>query len=610
MLKWGKAFWGAAFLGACLFIPYIQQGWSAASAPSAVQGGGWGCSNKNVATSQDETPSTQECESGDSSCLPQSEASDIGICDQPPISCTPGEADSCHEFLLACSERPFAQDLLESELDLICVGQVIGRCAVVKQELDDPTCSAPAADPTRQMCTSGNPQGECQVGDDVACQDLLGSNEPGIICNFGCCGFDEDFDGRIFEFDNCPIVYNPQQADCDADGVGDRCDNCARDFNPSQLDGDRDKLGDVCDPDPDGDGIAASSDNCPEGFNPDQNDSDVDGVGDICDNCPSVYNPSQSDDDLDGVGEACDNCPGIFNPNQEDADHDGQGDACENDFDGDGIPAENDNCPLVANVDQSDRDRDGVGDVCDNCPDNANSDQKDSDRDSQGDVCDSDLDGDGVENAQDLCPERADPSQADFDRDGVGDVCDNCPDMSNDDQASASGYCGDLCSRNCTDLTPELKASDPFYSRMITDCYCPSFDQDGDLVPNGLDNCPQESNPMQEDMDRDGVGDLCDNCPDTPNPGQEDTDGDGLGDACDGSEPLACPLRAPNCPAADGGESICDAAARQAGLTPEQLNCVNDCCVISCRSDAECVVSGAPPLTCQSTPDFGSVCDL
>src|SRR5581483_568145 len=80
-----------------------------------------------------------------------------------------------------------------------------------------------------------------------------------------------------------------------------------------------------------------------------------------------------------------------------------------------------------------------------------------------------------------------------------------------------------------------------------------AHDQDGDGVPDVLDNCPAVPNADQADLDHDGVGDLCDpdrdgdgvperslvagaitdNCPNTPNPGQADTDGNGVGDACD-----------------------------------------------------------------------------
>ena len=71
------------------------------------------------------------------------------------------------------------------------------------------------------------------------------------------------------------------------------------------------------------------------------------------------------------------------------------------------------------------------------------------------------------------------------------------------------------------------------------------IDTDGDGVIDGVDNCPNDANPGQEDADGDGIGDACDdsdgdgvldtldNCPATPNADQADTDGDGIGDACD-----------------------------------------------------------------------------
>ena len=61
--------------------------------------------------------------------------------------------------------------------------------------------------------------------------------------------------------------------------------------------------------DTDGDGVSNDEDNCPFIYNPDQADGDEDGVGDACDNCPAVSNPGQEDDanldDPDGVGNAC-----------------------------------------------------------------------------------------------------------------------------------------------------------------------------------------------------------------------------------------------------------------------------------------------------------------
>ncbi len=61
-----------------------------------------------------------------------------------------------------------------------------------------------------------------------------------------------------------------------------------------------------------------------------------------------------------------------------------------------------------------------------------------------------------------------------------------------------------------------------------------SDDSDGDMVPDGEDNCPFTFNRNQEDADEDGVGDFCDNCPETYNPQQLDEDLDGIGDVCDG----------------------------------------------------------------------------
>jgi hypothetical protein len=93
---------------------------------------------------------------------------------------------------------------------------------------------------------------------------------------------DDDGDGVIDVNDNCPGAYNPHQTDIDQDGLPDGCDDdidndgllnkvdvCPVNVTASQLDGDGDGYGDGCD-------------NCPAFFNPDQKDCDHDGVGAAC----------------------------------------------------------------------------------------------------------------------------------------------------------------------------------------------------------------------------------------------------------------------------------------------------------------------------------------
>jgi putative metal-binding protein/FG-GAP repeat protein/VCBS repeat protein/thrombospondin type 3 repeat protein len=206
-----------------------------------------------------------------------------------------------------------------------------------------------------------------------ACHDTDGDGYglPGFVCPGGIA-------------DNCPIVYNPNQADTDHDGLGDACDNCPLSYNPNQA------------------------------------NSDADPLGDACDNCPVLYNPAQVDTDHDGLGDTCDNCPLTYNPSQANLDGDPFGDAC-------------DSCPSVGSIDNFDRDSDGRGDACDNCPGIYNPDQTDTDSDHLGNACDN-------------CPVLYNPGQADFDLDGVGDGCDNCPTIYNPDQADSNlNGLGDAC---------------------------------------------------------------------------------------------------------------------------------------------------------------------
>ncbi len=107
--------------------------------------------------------------------------------------------------------------------------------------------------------------------------------------------------------------------------VGNDTDNCPLQYNPSQADVDRDGLGDACDTftDVDRDEVRDDADNCPNTYNPGQGDADGDGVGDACD--PQ----NDLDRDNDSVPDTTDNCPNAYNPSQADADGDGVGDACD-----------------------------------------------------------------------------------------------------------------------------------------------------------------------------------------------------------------------------------------------------------------------------------------
>jgi len=84
-------------------------------------------------------------------------------------------------------------------------------------------------------------------------------------------------------------------------------------------------------------------------------------------------------------------------------------------------------------------------------------------------------------------------------------------------------------------------------SDTITVGFDPSEDIDEDEVVDCADNCPQDSNGLQEDGDKDGKGDICDECPlDKYN----DIDGDGVCgdiDNCPSTynpnqDPMACDL--------------------------------------------------------------------
>ena len=142
-------------------------------------------------------------------------------------------------------------------------------------------------------------------------------------------------------------------------------------------------------------------------------------------------------------------------------------------------------------------------------------------------------------------------------------------------------------------------------------------DNDGDLVQDGVDNCPMVPNPEQHDSDGDGMGDACEgSCGDGVIDGGEDCDGSDLGGAsCESlgftAGSLAClgdcTLDVSNCSlCGDGmieGSEECDTGAL-GGASCEDVGCgagLPDC-------SESCFLSFASCTDCAMCDDNG-VCD-
>jgi len=380
---------------------------------------------------------------------------------------------------------------------------------------------------------------------------------------------DADLDGVSDAADNCPALYNPDQANT-------RGLICSGGTNPGAsctidadcLDGGtcsiQDLRGDACDSttgDPDEDLIVDNADNCPEVYNPVQDDTDSNGVGDACDHAPDLVALEPGLEPGSDLAEVFVGRmgTGFFPPVPVPLGAEPAGIATGNFTAGDTIPdlavtdRESKTFQIFAGS--------GTGEFTPLPPPPGIS------LSNPGSLVvleanPNDLDLDGDPNSGDNCPTRYNPDQADADGDGAGDACsqledpdgdlvitrfearvDNCPDTYNHDQANADGdRIGDAC-----DNSP--------------DSYNPSDDNDLDGIADFSDNCPTRYNPDQRDSSGYGVGDACDeetddepetegrdgiltairirdNCPDTYNPGQENVDLDGVGDACENVQDL------------------------------------------------------------------------
>ena len=137
------------------------------------------------------------------------------------------------------------------------------------------TCERDRYTPTCGSCGDGvvdADRGEVCDDANLDPHDACGLDcQPSCALDGSCPAQDSDQDGVADDEDNCPRARNTDQADCDADGVGDLCDPDACPAPPADADGDT---------------IVDAIDNCPRAPNVDQSDRDGDGLGDVCDERP------------------------------------------------------------------------------------------------------------------------------------------------------------------------------------------------------------------------------------------------------------------------------------------------------------------------------------
>jgi hypothetical protein len=113
-----------------------------------------------------------------------------------------------------------------------------------------------------------------------------GMAEPYTITSATWYNPDTDADGVPNDIDNCPIVPNPGQSNCDNDALGDACDPDFEDNDEDGIDNNCDTCPNDAANDADSDGHCADDDNCPLNCNSQQLDADDDGLGDVCDPDP------------------------------------------------------------------------------------------------------------------------------------------------------------------------------------------------------------------------------------------------------------------------------------------------------------------------------------
>jgi uncharacterized protein (TIGR02145 family) len=159
-------------------------------------------------------------------------------------------------------------NLVSEGIELICGGVVVGTLLHGVDGQDGESCSAESISEGIVVSCGG------------VVVDTLLHGDPASADGYCTISVDENTSVQTM---NCPegegIILN----DIDNDNVVDAVDNCPAISNADQADADADGLGDLCDTDIDGDGVDNEIDNCPAISNADQADDDSNGVGDVCD---------------------------------------------------------------------------------------------------------------------------------------------------------------------------------------------------------------------------------------------------------------------------------------------------------------------------------------